>query len=302
MTIVSIQSENTPPVRALRHLLAQAGVALGAAIAPLLHGQTATANFEAGTLAPFRVEIAPGNLSEVIEPTGFAPRAGRKVHHLRWSRSNYNGSRTSRGVEGTSGRGNPRITEEGWFAFSFRLPDTFPAKAVILGQLICWTPGLPKTNKTVALSLNANGRLTLDGYSGDGTGGATREAVRPLLPSVEREVWHDVVIYVRFSNKNTGVMKAWIDGAPEAAPTADVSGINLGNGAFDDTGRMTAGAYVKWGMYCHDTANHTEGETRDAFFDEVSYLVGNPPGAFDLVRPKNPDTAGDGNPDSRSSG
>ncbi|AHF94101.1 hypothetical protein OPIT5_05235 [Opitutaceae bacterium TAV5] len=301
MTIVSIQYKNISPARGLRRWLAQAGLALSVAIAPVLHGQTAATGFESDTLAPFGVEVSAGNLSEIIEPSGFAPRAGSKVHHLRWCQSNYTGSRTSRGVEGTSGSGNPRITEEGWFAFSFLLPDTFPAKSVILGQLICWMRELPKTNKTVALSLNANGRLTLDGYSGDGTGGATREAVRPLLSSVKRGVWHDFVIYVRFSNKNTGVMKAWIDGAPEAAPTVEVSGINLGNGAFDDTGRMTDGAYVKWGMYCHDVANHTEGETRDAYFDEVAYLVGNPPGAFDLVRPKDPDAVRAGIPESRSS-
>lgn len=280
-----IQPTTTSPVLGLRRLLAQASLSLSAAISPVLHGQTAATGFESGALAPFGVEVSTGNLSEIIDPSDFASRAGSKVHHLRWSQSNYTGSRTSRGAEGTSGSTNPRITEEGWFAFSFLLPDTFPDKAVILGQLICWTRKLPKTNKTVALSLK-NGKLTIDGYSGDGTGGADMEAAKLLLPSVERGVWHDFVIHVKFSNQKTGFMKAWIDGAPEGAPTAEAHNINLGNGAFDEPERMTDGAYVKWGMYCYDVSNYTEGETRDAYFDAVAYLVGNPPGAFDLVRPK----------------
>jgi hypothetical protein len=247
--------------------------------------QTASENFEDGSLSPFNVEMVTNNISEIIRPTGFSARAGSNVHHIVWYEDNYDGTRASKGVEGASS--DPRITSDGWYGFSFYMPSGFPVpgKQMVLGQIICWHSSLPNTSITVTLGVNTNGALVLDGAYGVGDGGKTTTAYATLSPLLTKGAWHDVVVYCKFSQVNTGILRVWVDGAPEDTPTAEFTGINLGNGAWSGDELMTHGGYIKWGPYCWDNANYDAGESREIYYDEIAYQVGNPAGSFDLVKP-----------------
>ncbi|MFA6286515.1 MAG: heparin lyase I family protein [Opitutaceae bacterium] len=250
-----------------------------------LHAQTEAEDFEDGSISPFSLEISSGNLSEIITPAGFPARAGTKVHHIKWYADNYNNDRPSRSVEGNSAT-RTRITGEGWYGFSFYCPESFPApgKEVVLGQLHAWHALQTTPNITVTVFVRKTGELVLEGAYGDGTGGKTVTVYTTLAPKLTKGGWHDVVLYVKYSNNNTGILKVWLDGAPETAPTASFTGINLGNGAW--TGNtMTYGTYIKWGPYCWDNANYTPGESREIYYDEIAYQTGNPAGSFNLVKP-----------------
>lgn len=249
--------------------------------------QTLAEDFEDQSLAPFGVEVSTGNLAQIITPSGFAARAGTRVHHLKWYQSNYNGTRPTKSVEGLSGLTNPRITSEGWYGFSLYAPTSFPVpgKRMALGQIHAWDPSLPSTNITITVGVESSGRLVLEGAYGVGDGGKTTTVYATLTPVLTKGSWHDFVIYCKFSRNNTGILRAWLDGAPESAPTASFTGINLGNGAWTNDTLMTNGAYVKWGPYCWDNANYTTSESREIYYDEIAYQVGNPAGAFDLVKP-----------------
>jgi Polysaccharide lyase/Bacterial Ig domain len=280
-----------------RGALAAALGMLGSTVA-----QAATAtrgeDFEDGSIVPFNVEGTPAGNVAVIETPAFGARNGTKAHRLTWYQKNYVQTRASRSIEGSSGGGsNPRITSEGWYGFSFYLPSNgFPAdRAAILGQIVCWHSAYPSTDKSIALSHGDSGSLSLNCYYGDPTASpytTTNTGSVPLWSAgqtaAKRDRWHDLVVYVKWSNNSTGVVKAWLDDAPEASPTGSVTGIKVGNGAWTGPNSMVHGAYVKWGMYLWpyaNTPNLFPGEVRTMWFDEVRYLVGNPAGAFAAVKP-----------------
>lgn len=257
-------------------------------VSTLVYAQTRSEDFEDGSLSPFSVEIVPGNVSEIVTPAGFAARAGSKVHRLVWHAANYDGTRASKSVEGSSGGGgNPKITTEGWYGFSFYAPESFPVpgKQMVLGQIHAWHGSLPNTNITITVGVEPGGKLVLEGAYGTGDGGKTVTVYAALAPLLTKGGWHDLVLYCKFSRNHTGILRAWLDGAPESAPTASFTGINLGNGAWTGDTEMTQGAYLKWGPYCWDSTNYTTGESREIFYDEIAYEVGNTAGAFDRVKP-----------------
>jgi hypothetical protein len=250
-----------------------------------LHAQVYSEDFEDGSLSPFVVEKIAANTSEIITPAGLSARAGTKVHHVVWNQVNYDGTRASKSVEGASGS-NPRMTSEGWYGFSFYMPESMPvpAKNLVIAQLMAWTPTVP-VPPTCTVGFEPDGRLYIDGDYGVGDGNKVMTAQSTLAANLSKGSWHDIVIYVKLARNNTGVLKAWLDGAPEDAPTVSYTGINLGNGAWTNDTLMTNGAYIKWGPYCWDNAFYTPGEVREMFFDEIAYTVTNPSGAFDLVKP-----------------
>lgn len=274
----------TAAVRSLRAALIVAGCCTIAA------AQTGTETFEDGALTPFNVEVAGGNESSIVAPPGFNARAGSLVHRTKWYQANYDGTRATRGVEGSSGQNKtllPWIKSEGWYAFSFYLKSgEFPAnKKIILAQLFAWSSDLPDPDKTLAINRTELNELKIHGFYGVGNGSPAQTAVGTLLTNVAYDTWHDIIIYAKFSNNNTGILKAWVDGAPESTPTFSATNINFGNDVFTGANTLQHGCYVKWGQYDWDTSGYVAGETRTLYNDEIRYQNGNPAGSFNLVKP-----------------
>ena len=258
--------------------------------------QTAREDFEDSSIKPFNTEVLEDNIAEIYEPTDFPARSGSKVHRFVWKEENYNGRRSGRSVEGSSGFHLPKITSEGWFGFSLYAPEDFPSPGqhIVLGQIHAWDHSLPKTNITITVHVEASGGLMLEGAYGVGDGKKDVTVYTTLAPELTKGVWHDFILYCKFSNDHTGILRAWVDGAPEAEPTAEYTGINLGNGGWNSREEMTAGAYVKWGPYCWDYSNYVKGESREIFYDDIAYIVGNPENGFDLVKPTGYGSEGSG--------
>lgn len=245
-------------------------------------------DFEDESLLPFNVEIAEGNISQIVTPSDFQARSGDRVHRIVWSSENYNGARSGRSVEGSS-YNQTRIKKEGWYGFSFYAPDTFPlsGKAIVLGQVIAWHPSLPRTNISIVVSIEPSGHLILTGAYGEGDGGKVTTVNTTIASKVSNNSWHDVVLYFRFSRNNQGVLKAWFDGDLEETPTVSYTGINLGNGGWDNDDQMTHGAYIKWGPYNWDVNNYSENDIREIFYDDIAYTSMNIDGAFDSIKSGN---------------
>lgn len=243
-------------------------------------------------LSSFRLEGNPPHEVSIIQPS-FGARSGTRCHRLKWYQSLYTGSRATRGMEGLSGSGsqNPRITSEGWYGFSFYLPrgEYPPNKGCILAQVHAWHSSLPNTDKTLVMGTQRDGSLTWNAYYGVGDGGEVNTATYTVWPpgTVQNNYdrWHDMVVYVKFSNTNTGSLRIWYNNYSPTNPSFQANNIQFGNGAWTSPEVMTMGAYIKWGLYCWDTSDYTIGETRMAYYDEIAYIVGNPPEAFEGVRP-----------------
>lgn len=267
--------------------LALIGLLVSLPAAGTLHAQTHAENFEDGSIAPFTVEKIPGNTAEIVTPTDFSARSGDKVFRIVWHEENYNERRSGRSVEGNSSR-LERITGEGWYGFSFYAPESFPVpdKSMVLGQIICWDHSLPKTNITITVGVDHAGAVILEGAYGVGDGGKDVTVYTTLSPKLVKGVWHDVILYCKFSRNHTGILRAWYDGAPQEEPTAEYTGINLGNGGWTGDEQMAVGGYIKWGPYCWEHWKYTPGESREIFYDEIAYQVGNPADGFDRVKPE----------------
>jgi hypothetical protein len=237
-------------------------------------------NFESGTITPFNPEKCCGNEVSVIKPS-FPARSGNYAVELKWHQKNYQGTRSSRGVEANS---SERGQKETWYGFSFYLPSRgFPQdKTMIIAQQIAWHQQC-SSDKTIALYVKSSNELGVNGYWGNGStlkgrvGGA-------LTANVPRDRWVDIVIHAIFSRSNKGLLEVWHDGAPQTQPTLKLENINLGTGCWSGD-MLTYGEYAKFGIYAWDTKNYTAGESRTIYFDNISYLTAGNSNGFALVNP-----------------
>jgi Polysaccharide lyase len=230
-------------------------------------------NFESGTIDPFNSEQCCGNSVSVIKPS-FPARSGNYAVELKWHQKNYQGTRSSRGVEVNS---SERGQKETWYGFSFYLPSRgFPQdKTMIIAQQIAWHQQC-SSDKTTVLYVKSN-ELGVNGYWGNGStlkgrvGGA-------LTANVPRDRWVDIVIHTIFSRSNKGLLEVWYDGARQTQPTLKLENINIGTGCWSGD-MLTYGEYAKFGIYAW------EGESRTIYFDNISYLTAAHSNGFALVNP-----------------
>lgn len=285
-----------------------AGAAGLAAAAPLVEEVVAVVvpevvrvDFETPLPESFRMEVAPGNVAEIVAPgeflgaEAFAAPQGRQVQKLEWNEAAYRRTRLTRGVEGRST--SPRVTREGWYGLRFRVAPNWPMeKRGFFAQMICWTPEFPRTNKTVALAYDGEGGLWLNGFYGDVEeseryNSKPDKTVKLALGRLEPGRWHTVVMQVRYSRSGDGFARAWLDveadtnGVAPPPATAEMEGVKLGNGAWVSDTEMRHGSYQKWGVYAHDSARYTRGETRTLFYDEIAFAVGESTDGWRLVWP-----------------
>ncbi|WP_069337160.1 heparin lyase I family protein [Sphingobium yanoikuyae] len=139
-------------------------------------------------------------------------------------------------------------------AFMNRSSDTMPA--LTLSDNVIWQ--YHQTEDAGDASGYPPAELNLgDGYTADGrrykmlrvytatnpTASDPAFYPRTLRASVpyELDVWHDIIIRIRFGWSGDAMMKVWLDGAP----IVDVSGVSIG---MNDA----VGPYHKFGCYWHD--------------------------------------------------
>ncbi|MFD1255450.1 heparin lyase I family protein [Mucilaginibacter terrae] len=110
-----------------------------------------------------------------------------------------------------------------------------------------------------------------------------------MIANAQQNLWKSIVVHVRYSRNNTGMIEVWHGDATlnQSAPTFSVSGINIGQDCWNGDS-LQNGTAIKFGMYCHDDSNYTNGETRVLYWDMPSVLVGNPTDAWKKVNPYQP--------------
>lgn len=106
-----------------------------------------------------------------------------------------------------------------------------------------------------------------------------------LTSSLPLGKWNDVIVHVRLSRARQGLLEAWFNESSRGTPTVRVADVNVGTGCWEEGDRLRHGLYPKFGMYCWDAGNFTPGEVRTAYWDEVRWVDGDPPDAWDRVRP-----------------
>lgn len=248
--------------------------------------QSQAHGFEDGQLAPFITEVCCGNAATVVAPA-FGARAGAKVERMEWRHAGYDGGRTSKGVESTT-ISAARIKKEGWYGFSFYLPSNefrFD-KDTIIAQMHSYTPTCNPA-KTIALSVGNSDRLDLTYWYGDANLVEYSYETLPLARPTPRDRWVDIVIHVRYSRSNQGLIEVWYDGAPKDAPSYRRTNINIGSDCWNGD-ELLNGTYQKWGIYAWNQTLYTPGETRVNYFDQISYLNGTAANAWEQVSPGSP--------------
>lgn len=181
-----------------------------------------------------------------------------------------------------------KTTTEGWYGFRIYLPEgKFPMNesGIIIAQIFnqgcknCWAGHVSIDKGRLKLS---HRKAMIDPTVGD-------------LGELETNKWYPVVVYFKAGRNGKGRLKAWVgDNMVENSPIYDSGSCDFGYGhwidddTLDDTGTNPEcsgynGTYdalgCKFGLY---VTNKTDITIR---FDDIKALVGNPIGAFDIVKP-----------------
>ncbi|TCC88605.1 hypothetical protein EZ428_18370 [Pedobacter frigiditerrae] len=181
------------------------------------------------------------------------------------------------------------IKEDGWFGGAYYLPTggtNFPINknTIILQGINNVNAGCTALNTwTWHLGIESDGKLYLTWRYG--AGGSTKQ----FIANAQVNLWKSLVIHVRYSRNGTGMIEVWHGDATlnQSNPTFTISGINIGQDCWNGDS-LQNGTPIKFGMYCHDHANYTNGETRVLYWDMPSVLVGNPSDAWRKVNPYQP--------------
>jgi hypothetical protein len=199
-----------------------------------------------------------------------------------WTQVGYDGTRMRRGAEACS---SLAFYKEGWYGFQFYLPSPgFPtdksegiAQVFALGGCSSWAGMLQVHDNSLWLV-----------YRGDCNPTGMPEV--QIAADIPRNVWNPVVLHFVASNQGAGAIEIWYgsDACNQGTPTYSKTGVDFGFGTWNgDTLAAVAknSLALKFGMYNYDDANYTAGETRTAYYKNVSQLVGNPTDAWSIVNP-----------------
>lgn len=216
-------------------------------------------NFDNARVEPF---IAQGVAHRDLGRNGFTfpndSQRGGRVMKVTWKESEYDGSRNQRGHELKL-----QVTDDNelFSGYYMNVPKSFPDdKTTIVWQLYCWnTAGC--NNWTAHLSI-INNELWMT-HRGACAGG-TKTKILDDIPRGE-----DLAMQIRaILGDGTGSLRVIVNGKTEANDT----NIFLGFGDFDGNRALTSVVGVKMGMYCADTANYTNNETRIIYYDNFSVV------------------------------
>lgn len=182
-----------------------------------------------------------------------------------------------------------KTTTEGWYGFKFYLPEgKFPMdeSGIIIAQIFnqgcknSWAGHLSIDKGVLKLS---HRKALIDPTVGE-------------IGQLKTNKWYSVVVYFKAGRNGKGHLKAWLgDDMMESAPVYDSGACDfafahwINDDTLDDTGTNSEcsgynGVYdalgCKFGLY---VSNKTDITIR---FDDIKALVGNPSGAFNIVKPQ----------------
>ena len=224
-------------------------------------------NFNDGKLSPFTEDQGYGQNQLKNEGITFTDDGHRgKRIKISWKESEYDGTRRERGHEW---KGNVTTNSQLFSGFILRIPKDknsgvrFPDnKDTIIWQLYCWdSDGCD--NWTAHLSIK-NNKLVM----------SYRQAcVTEQETTVVRDLDRDTDMAIQIRTK-PGRGDAEIDVLIDGVNRMDKNDANIGFGSFLRNGNLkTSVIGVKMGMYCADTANYTNNEVRNLYYDNFGVIA-----------------------------
>lgn len=201
---------------------------------------------------------------------------------LHWKESEYDGTRRERGHEIKLQVLN---NSELYSGFSLYIPsgqsNNILNKNTIVWQLYNWNSD-GCSNWTAHLVLK-NNDLYLDYRSA-----CVSATEIKILDNIETDKELKFKIRTLLSGNNNGRINIFMNGNE----LVNQKNINIGFGQFDSNDKaITSVVGVKMGLYCFDTANYTNNETRIVYLDNVaaSKRSGTVSNSFNRVDPDNSD-------------
>ncbi|ANW95752.1 hypothetical protein AXE80_05425 [Wenyingzhuangia fucanilytica] len=205
---------------------------------------------------------------------------GGKRLKLTWKESEYDGTRRERGHEIKLGVNDNKEIYSGFYLF---IPsgqsNNLLNKNTIIWQLYNWNSA-GCSNWTAHLVLK-NNDLYLDYRSA-----CVAATEVKILDNIDTDVELAFQIRCVLSGNNNGRITVLMDDTTLINET----NINLGFGSFDSNDEAeTSVAGVKMGLYCYDTSNYTDNETRIIYLENVasSLRSGSVQNSLNKVKPAN---------------
>jgi Polysaccharide lyase len=234
-------------------------------------------DFEDANLTPF--SVCTTQSPNYVQPF---TKNGAKCAKFYWTQTGYNGTRMTKGVEACS---DLNIYKEGWTAFKIYVPATgYPYnKDTIIAQI--FSEGGCSSWSGVLHIINNN--LTIEHRTG-----CVTPTTATIATNIPRDTWVRIVVQFRVSQQGAGFIKVWYNGAAQGSPSYSRTNINFAAGEWTGDTLRSDGNYgvfgsdvdnmvrLKIGMYCHDDANYSTGETRTLYYDNVVHINGNPSNAW----------------------
>jgi len=234
-------------------------------------------NFDNGKIWPFTEDQGFSQNQLAGEGITFVNdnKRGGKVLKLTWKESEYDGSRRERGHEW---RGELTDNNEVFCGYYMNVPNSFPDnKNTIVWQLYCWNSA-GCNNWTSHMSIK-NNDLYLT-HRGACTGGTEQR----ILKNIPRGQDLGIQIRAILGNNGNGSMRVINNGTTLINDTDAW----VGFGQFNGNTALTSIVGVKMGMYCFDTSDYTNNETRILYYDNFSNVINKgASSSWKLVDPRN---------------
>ena len=213
-------------------------------------------DFNNGSLGPF-------NACSVTNPNYTIAESGRVTTF--WTKSGYNGSRSTRGAELCADE--VVVRKHGWYGVTVNLGADYQTnKQAGIAQIFQFST--PTFWSWTAILDMTDGDLTMTHRSSPGA--KTDVVIYPNFPK-ERDM--DIIVGFTLSNEGDGKMEVWVNGERRYR----ASDINLGFGTWNSNDEQTGDhtfVTFKAGQYNYQADDYSSNDTETVYYDNITWYNG----------------------------
>lgn len=216
-------------------------------------------DFQSGYLEPFQEDQGFTGSAVLNEGFSFVTGPNTRTCRIKWKESEYDGTRRERGHEIKGQVTSNYVVYSGWEWYFPNSTNNIMNKDTIVWQMYCWNSA-GCSNWTAHMTMDTND-LKLD-YRGACVTANTAQ----VKSNLSKNKWYGIAVALR-PGSTTGLVQIRIDGSTALS----LSGLNIGFGSKNSNGSMQDAVIgVKMGMYCADTSNYTNNETRQVYLNKMT--------------------------------
>lgn len=216
-------------------------------------------DFQSGYLEPF-VEDQGFTGSEVLnEGFSFVSGPNTRTCRITWKESEYDGSRRERGHEIKPRVNSDYVVYSGWEWYFPNSSNNLMNKDTIVWQMYCWNSA-GCSNWTAHMSLDGND------LEFDYRGACVTPNTARVKSNLSYNKWYQIACALR-PGSTTGLFVCKID----QSTVLDIRNINVGFGGKNSDGSLQDAVIgIKMGLYCAETSDYTNNETRKVYLNNMS--------------------------------